>query len=156
MKYLLIAFVVFLALAPLSNFVPSKRQRLVAKLREYAAVNGLFVEFRPPPGQSAEGGYVPGRGGLIYYGRRIPPGKGAPVGRGAWVREEEGWRSRERPAPVPPPLAELPPGIDQATLDEGSCGVFWNEEGDVETVEIIRQVLMDWTASLRPGSGSFS
>jgi len=48
--YLLIIFVIALALAPLSHFVPSKRQRKVVCLREYAAVHGLFVEFRTLPG----------------------------------------------------------------------------------------------------------
>jgi hypothetical protein len=156
MKYLLIAFVVFLALAPLSHFVPTKRQRLVARLREYAAVNGLFVEFRPPPGSADDAAHVTGSSGLIYYGKRIPPGRGTPIGRGAWVRDEDGWRARQRPAPVPEPLSKLPPEIGLATLDEGSCGVFWAEEGGEETVELICQVLGEWTAALRPGAGNFS
>ena len=48
MTYLLIIFVIALALAPLSHFVPSKRQREIARLREYAAVEleqaGLAIE----------------------------------------------------------------------------------------------------------------
>lgn len=156
MKYLLIIFVIFLALAPLTNFIPSRRQRLVARLREYAAVHGLFVEFRKPPGQGGAASPQPGASGLIYYGKRIPPGKGTPVGRGAWIRDEDGWRARERPAPVPPPLAKLPATVGLATLDEGSCGVFWAEEGDEETVERIRQVLAEWLGLLRPDAGDFS
>ena len=54
LKYLLIVFVIALALAPLSHFVPSKRQRHIARLREYAAVHGLFVEFRSLPGTARE------------------------------------------------------------------------------------------------------
>jgi hypothetical protein len=50
LTYLLIILVIAIALAPLSHFVPSKRQREVARMREYAAVNGLFVEFRGVPG----------------------------------------------------------------------------------------------------------
>ena len=66
MKYVLILFVIALALAPLSHFYPSKRQRLVARMREYAAVHGLFVEFRDLP---ARGEPVPGerRAQVIYY-----------------------------------------------------------------------------------------
>ncbi len=51
MTYLLIIFVIAVALAPLSHFVPSKRQRQIARMREYAAVHGLFVEFRGVPGR---------------------------------------------------------------------------------------------------------
>ena len=54
MKYLLILFIIALALAPLTHFLPSKRQRKVAGLREYAAVHGLFVEFRKLPGSERE------------------------------------------------------------------------------------------------------
>ena len=43
MTYLLIIFVIALALAPLSHFVPSKRQREIARLREYAAVDRKSV-----------------------------------------------------------------------------------------------------------------
>ncbi len=156
MKYLLIVFVIFLALAPLSNFIPTRRQRLVARLREYAAVHGLFVEFRNPPGQGDAASRPTGSGGLIYYGKRIPPGRGAPVGRGAWVRDVDGWRARERPGPVPSPLAKLPETVGLATLDEGSCGVFWAEEGGEEVVEQIRQVLAEWILLLRPEAGDFS
>ncbi len=46
LTYFIIIFVVALALAPLSHFLPSKRQRKVAGMREYAAVHGMFVEFR--------------------------------------------------------------------------------------------------------------
>ena len=76
MKYLLIVFIIFLALAPLSHFVPSKRQRKIARLREYAAVHGLFVEFRHLPGSSREGSPARASGQqIIYYGKRLPPAR---------------------------------------------------------------------------------
>ena len=46
MKYFLILFVLALAIAPLTHFLPSKRQRQIARMREYAALHGMFVEFR--------------------------------------------------------------------------------------------------------------
>ena len=52
LTFLLIVFVIALALAPLGHFVPSKRQRAIARMREYAAVHGLFVEFRDLPVQA--------------------------------------------------------------------------------------------------------
>ena len=49
LTYFLIIFVIAVALAPLGHFLPSKRQRKVARMREYAAVHGMFVEFRALP-----------------------------------------------------------------------------------------------------------
>ena len=88
MKYLLIFFIVALALAPLTHFLPSKRQRKVAGLREYAAVHGLFVEFRNLPGseQEAVRARTP-RGDIIYYGKRLPPPRRGEARRGRWVRD---------------------------------------------------------------------
>ena len=75
MTYLLIAFVIAVALAPLSHFVPSKKQREIARMREYAAVRGMFVEFRRVPGRdsSAPAGRERASQDTIYYGKRLPP-----------------------------------------------------------------------------------
>ena len=82
LKYLLIVFVIALALAPLSHFVPSKRQRHIARLREYAAVHGLFVEFRSLPGTARERA----DGHTIYYAG-LPCQGGQPPGLAArWLR----------------------------------------------------------------------
>ena len=70
MTYFLIALLVALAIAPLLHFLPSKRQRKQAQLRERAALSGLF---------------------------------------------------------------------------EGSCGVYWREEGDADTVDRIGAALKAWT-----------
>ncbi len=157
MKYLLIIFIVFLALAPLSHFVPSKRQRLIARLREYAAVNGLFVEFRQPPGRSASAASA-GRGaGDIYYGKRLPYASGsAAVTRGGWVFEEGAWRAVNWRDPVPDPLSRLPPQAYAATVDEGSCGVYWDEAGTEAEVDLICEVLVEWARELRPAEGDFA
>lgn len=156
MTYLLIAFVIFLALAPLSNFVPSKRQRKVARLREQAAVGGLFVEFRkPPPGVRL----APAReqsGEIIYYGRRLPPARQGSAGTGSWLRDDVGWRALEPRNPVPEQLQDLPPDVFAAAVDSGSCGVYWREAGDEVEVEIIRSALTAWAGDLRPAKGNFS
>ena len=84
MSYLLIGFVIALALAPLSYFVPSKAQRKIARLREYAALNGLFVEFREPPGAAANA--VTHRAAqTIYYGKRVRARGRGPTKRIAWT-----------------------------------------------------------------------
>jgi hypothetical protein len=150
MTYLLIIFVIALALAPLSHFVPSKRQRKVARLREYAAVHGLFVEFRGLPG--AESGRQPpavaAGGDIIYYGRRLRPRRGEPVARASWITDQEGWRSLDRRTPVPDLLRQLPAGILAAGVDEASCGIYWQESGSDGEVERIRQVLEAWAERL--------
>jgi hypothetical protein len=152
MKYLLIVFVIFLALAPLSHFVPSKRQRKVARLREYAAVHGLFVEFRHLPGSSREGSPARGAGQqIIYYGKRLPParhGQGAP--HAAWLYDEQGWHGITDGARAVPAIVEqLPPAMLAASVDDASCGIYWREDGDEELVEKIRVDLEAWAAEIR-------
>lgn len=139
--YLLIGFVIMLALTPLLHFVPSRRQRSQVRIREYAAVNGLFVEFRDPPG----GDRLPAeqRRDLIYYGLRLPPGR-APRGRCQWLRDGEGWRSQGARVPAPAPLSDLPEEVVAAAIDEVSCGVYWQETGGEERVEQIERVLREW------------
>ena len=150
MTYLLIIFIIALALAPLSHFVPSKRQRKVARLREYAAVHGLFVEFRTLPGaQSGRKPPAAGAGGdIIYYGRRLRPRRGEPVASANWVAGQGGWQSLDRRAPVPDLLQQLPAGILAVGVSEASCGVYWQESGSEDDVERIRQVLEAWAEQL--------
>ncbi len=150
MTYLLIIFIIALALAPLSHFLPSKRQRKVARLREYAAVHGLFVEFRTLPGAKSgrQSPNLAAGGDIIYYGRRLPPRRGEPIVRASWIASGEGWRSLDRRTPVPDLLQQLPAGILAASVDEASCGIYWQESGSDEEVERIRQVLEAWAGQL--------
>lgn len=149
LSYFLIIFVVALALAPLGHFLPSKRQREVARMREYAAVHGLFVEYRDVPARA--GGSVslaaPKRE-VIYYGKRLPHRRGSPVESGAWVSAQEGWYSVGRRLPVPPQLRELPANIVAASVDQSSCGVYWMESAGEEAVEHIKQILERWSEAV--------
>ena len=155
MTYLLIIFVIAVALAPLSHFVPSKRLREIARMREYAAVHGLFVEFRRLPGsetgrgKSAGGSGKAGSQDTIYYGKRLPPPKNRAVRRQAWLRHGQEWRGLERRVAVPASLALLPAPVLAASMDDSSCGVYWREAGGEEPVELIRQCLEDWSEQLR-------
>lgn len=151
MTYLFILFVIALALAPLSHFIPSKRQRQIARMREYAAVHGLFVEFREVPGRArgrARGGDSAGHD-IIYYGRRLPPAREKGETALAWIRESEGWAALERRSGVPAVLSQMPPQVLAASVDSGSCGVYWRESDTVEDVEMIRQALALWAGELR-------
>jgi hypothetical protein len=145
-KYLLILFVIAVALAPLAHFAPSKRQRKVAGLREYAAVHGLFVEFRNLPGGDR---YRPsGPQQVIYYGRRLPPARGRGRGRQAWIYHEGNWRSLKQRVAAPSVLQELPAQVLAASVDEASCGIYWQESAEQEDVERIRGVLQTWADTL--------
>lgn len=148
LTYLLILFVVALALAPLGHFLPSKRQRKVAKLREYAAVHGLFVEFRDAPTGSVPAAAPVSPRDVIYYGKRISAKRAVPVVAGAWIQAPEGWRNVGRRLPVPALLQNLPADILAASVDEGSCGVYWVESSGEEGVERIRQALEHWNEEL--------
>ena len=152
MEYLIVILVVAVALAPLSHFVPSKRQRAVARMREHAAVSGLFVEFRQLPSSDSpsRGAPDPAIDGIIYYGKRLAPARGGSPVRGRWLRQDGIWRSLKGPVPVPPMLEELPAGVLAASADEGSCGIYWRESGGEPEVEQIVEVISRWADSLRP------
>lgn len=146
MTYLLIIFVIALALAPLSYFAPSKRQREIARMREYAAVHGLFVEFRDLPGipESAAPRRQVRTGDIIYYGKRRDPRRADGMQAGAWLRDTQGWRSLRRGTAVPCELQQLPAGVLAASADGHSCGVYWQESGGVDSVRQIVRLLDAW------------
>ncbi|MEH6570859.1 MAG: hypothetical protein V7709_17390 [Halioglobus sp.] len=147
MSYLIIVLVIALALAPLSHFVPSKAQRKVARLREYAALNGLYVEFRDVP---RAGRSVPARqaGNTIYYGKRVRGSRGGPEKRLAWLHSGDGWAALSRHDALPPELAALPDGVLAASADLDSCGIYWNENGEEAQIDQICQTLEGLTKRL--------
>jgi hypothetical protein len=150
--YLLIFFVIVVALVPLTHFMPSKRQREIARMREYAATHGLFVEFRSVPGRDSGRMKTRDSAGheTIYYGKRLPPARQRkPDQARAWLSGEEGWVGLERRLGVPEALSQLPALVLAAGVDEGSCGIYWRESGGVDAVEQIRQVLEAWAGQLR-------
>ena len=130
LTYLFIAFVIMVALAPLTHFMPSKRQRAVASMREYAAVHGLFVELRRPP--TGPGVPAPPDGEVIYYGKRLPLSLKQEPTPCQWVREEGQWRAVDRRTAVPEAVQSLPGEAFAASLDGGSCGAYWVESGGDE------------------------
>lgn len=145
MKYFIIVLVIGLALAPLLHFLPSKRQRAIAALREKAALSGLFVEFRDLPGEDREySTSSASKRQVIYYGLRLPPSRGKNTREGCWRRQTDGWRGLERRYALPPQLAEMPPQVLAASIDEASCGVYWREDGDASIVEEIVALVSAW------------
>lgn len=145
LNYLLIILIIALALAPLGHFLPSKRQREIARMREYAAVHGLFVEFRDMPNIGSRPVAVRD---IIYYGKRLPNQRASTIECAAWVRTEAGWRGADRRLSVPAPVLELSPEINAASVDPSSCGVYWTESTGEAGVEQIRQILERWCEAL--------
>ncbi|CAA0118649.1 Uncharacterised protein [Halioglobus japonicus] len=145
LNFLLILIVIAVAVAPLVQFLPSKRQREIAGLREYAAVHGLFVEFRDAPVRVPVVGQTRG---VIYYGKRLPTSRQDTVVSAAWAKDDEGWRSVGPRLPVPAPLEELSVEVIAASVDQFSCGVYWRETEGEAGVEQIKQILERWCALL--------
>ena len=145
LTYLIIAIIVAIALAPLVQLRPSKQQRKIAAMREYAAVHGLFVEFRNAP--SSHGAVTP-VGEVVYYGKRLPNERRSPVMPASWVHYQDGWRSVGTRVAVPAPVMDLSPEILAASVDPTSCGVYWKETSDTDAVEQIRVILERWCAEL--------
>ncbi len=147
MNYLLIAFALLVALAPLTHFLPSKRQRLQVTLRETAALNGLFVEFREQPGPSLP--QQSKASDVIYYGLRLPPSRGKGRRRCVWQLRAGEWQAiGAKYEPVPAALRAAPDSILAASVHEDSCGLYWQEAGDAATVEQMAAVLKDWAQQI--------
>ena len=92
-------------------------------------------------------------GRVIYYGKRLPASLKERPRRAAWIRDEEGWRALEVAGPPPALLQELPPSVPAASVDEGSCGVYWQEEGGEDDVKAIVAALEAWLALLDTTGG---
>lgn len=149
MTYLLIIVIVFLALAPLWHFMPTKRQRHQASLREAAALAGLFVEFRDLPLSPERLARLPAsERQVLYYGARLPASRDTARPRRAWYRESDAWRSVGERAALPAIVEQLPEAVLALGVSEASCGVFWREEGEADTVRQIAELLADWRAVL--------
>jgi hypothetical protein len=137
MSYLLIAIVVVAALSPLISAMPSRRQRLIADLRQAAAVTGLFVRFRQSPLERDD---APPR---VFYGRRRTREDAKVSGEILYRCDEGSWTAvkGQWPKALLDSLQALPGGVSLACEDLQGVGVFWNEEGQKEDVSSIDSVL---------------
>lgn len=154
MEYLLILAIVALAIAPLTHFLPSRRQRQVARMREYAAVRGLFVEFRDLPGSGRADAAAQLRPEqVIYYGLRLRPSRGDARRRQAWQQQEGEWRGIGARLPAPPGSELMPAAVLGLGIDEGSCGAYWREQGEEPEVQQIIDALGAWAAAAGGAAG---
>ena len=131
MTYLLIIFLIFVALAPLLSMMPSRRQRDLAGLRQAAASSGLYVKLEREDEKEQ-----------VFYGCRRQRGDTAALP-AALHRQGEGW-VQERGAWPPERIAllsELPPGADRVREDREGIGLYWDEQGNREDVQEFARVL---------------
>ena len=145
MSYAIIVVIIFLALAPLWHFMPSKRQRREASMREAAALAGLFVEFRDLPLAPALRARLPAsERQVLYYGCRLPPPRSEARRQLVWNRIDGDWVSL--PPRVSPPAiaADCPASVLALGQSEDSCGLYWREEGGVDEVRKLADLLLQW------------
>ncbi|TGD73580.1 hypothetical protein E4634_11180 [Mangrovimicrobium sediminis] len=140
MAYLFIFGALALAIAPLVHFMPSKRQRRLARLREYAAVHGLFVEFRNLPSRGLDS--RPDQ--VLYYGRRLKASRGAPRSRRSWQRGAAGWEPLGHREGPPDAATQMPAQVLAIGIDEASCGAYWREDGEEAEVAAIVAAVDAW------------
>ena len=62
----------------------------------------------------------------------------------AWWREGGGWRASEGREDPPGAVASLPDWALAVGIDEGSCGVYWQESAGPEAVDAIADALTAW------------
>ena len=105
-------------------------------MREYAAINGLFVEFREIPVRRPSTATARSSN-TIYYGKRVKARGRGPEKRIAWLREGEQWVGISRRDPVPAELSRFPGCVSAASADPESCGVYWQEQGGEEDIDQI-------------------
>ena len=148
-SYVIIALIVLLALAPLWHFMPSKQQRRTARLREAAALAGLFVEFRDLPLSPARSARLSAaERQVLYYGCRLPPSRRSSRRSLVWNRIGGDWVSTPPRIAAPAVAAQCPENVLALAQSEASCGLYWREDGEVEEVENLAQLLQQWRAEL--------
>ncbi len=143
MSYFWIALILLVALSPLLKAMPTRRQRLIADLRQTAALAGLYVQFRQSPLEPAD---APPK---VFYGRRRTR-EHALVGVAAsYRREGDGWAciNGRWPASRLARLAALPSGVSVLIENIQGVGVFWDEQGSSEDVTGLAQLLNGLLAS---------
>ncbi len=137
MSYFLIGLIVLIALSPLLKAMPTRRQRLIADLRQTAAISGMTVQLRQSPLEERE---APLR---AFYGRRRSREDERLVQPVSYGRSGQGWRALEGQWPRSrlKLLEDLPGGVSAVCEEPQSIGVFWDERGGREDVLRIDQLL---------------
>lgn len=153
MSYLIILFVIALALAPVLALKPSKAQKHLVKLRDCAREAGLQVQLGHLPQTHRQ------------QVRREDPESGAAY-RLLWRHEQAKisqfqfllLRQETEVSKVPPPilqvleaaLVQLPGIIEAVEFSNLGVAVYWREKGDCDTVGEIARCLISMRDTLEP------
>ncbi len=117
----------------------TRRQLQVANLRQQAAMCGLSVQLRDPPGAAADAQPV------AFYGRHRQRDDQRGVRQCLYSPLPDGAAWQAEPGPLPPAVAELlsrlPAGVSHVSEDLQGAGLFWDESGAEADVRCIDEVL---------------
>lgn len=149
LKFLLIVFVVMVALSPLLSMMPSRQQRRLAGLREQAAALGLSIQLLDLPTLAGSEPLQP------FYRRQRREQEPRGEDRQMFLRRESRWvlNSRTVSAAQNVRLAQFPASVRGLMIDTDGAGVFWDESGDLQELEAIYDLLARWQAD---GGGSLA
>ena len=139
MSYFLIILVVVVALSPLISAMPTRRQRLIADLRQAAAVSGLYVQLRQSPLEDKDSPLRP------FYGRRRQRTDAQSTATVTYQWAGQAWTALEgewSPSAIAL-LGKLPAGVSLACEDRQGVGIYWDESGQREDVLTIDKVLKE-------------
>jgi hypothetical protein len=136
LTWLLIVFIVFVALAPLMTMMPTRQQKQLANIRQAAAVAGLQVQLHEPPGLGANKRLMACYGLRAGHRQRLTP-------TGSFVREGESWRNLDRRGTVLPNTAghTFPEGVSHLVVAPDQVLAFWDEHGDTGDIDTIKSGL---------------
>ena len=143
--YLIIIFIVAVAIAPLASALPSRAQRREAHLRSYASSLGLTIKFEPAPDVPARFRFEPSPHLVAYRLRDANVEKDA---RKELLLINVGgqWIDSFTESVVQLSGHDGPTGAELATVNRGVATVFWNERGDDDDVDRLHQLLKDLLA----------
>lgn len=146
MLWLLIAFLLVVAISPLMMMRQSPRQRRVSALRDAALHCGVKVSLVARPDGRGSGSH--GSGGQQYARYWVAlaepqQGRGAVLQRiddNGWESAYPGWVWRDKAADrrqdreLAQLIEALPDGVLALGWDSGSVGLVWDERGEVTDV----------------------
>jgi hypothetical protein len=145
MAYLIIAFVVIMAISPIFWMRPSPRQKQLERLRDYAVKQGLDVSIAKLPEKLR---YRHDFDMMTCYSKYHPRGaKQQNVLRKKWfISMEKGfdWVSRpdlEYQQQLQEITADLPESCSYVEAEQLFVAVYWREKGDSSTVDQVTEVI---------------
>lgn len=135
-----ILVIVAVAVAPLVSALPSEAQRYEARIREHAMRLGLVVKLERPPEVPARFRVKRESDFVMYRLRRTQPDPSIGASSLA-VRVETTWVSVPLEKDLTDQMPALPSGVHVVELSEFSVGLYWDEKGDTEAVDLVAKAL---------------